>query len=147
MKRRRDPVRVTTIREVSAISIHSAERWNAQPREAMISIVGMGDPPAHLKRGWAETLRLVFNDIETPEPRRRLFGKRDADKIIAFLDRIEGRVDHVVVHCNRGENRAPAIARFITERYDLSNGFRIRPTFNRHIFETLTSRDRKGGRA
>jgi hypothetical protein len=32
-----------TVREVSAISILSARNWNAQPREAMISITGTGE--------------------------------------------------------------------------------------------------------
>jgi predicted protein tyrosine phosphatase len=129
-----------TIREVSAISLLSARNWNAQPREAMISITGTGERRVPLKKGWAYTFRLVFDDIEKPHPGRKLFSKIDADKVIDFLDKVEGKVDHVVVHCTHGLSRSPAIARYISQRYDLSNGFDNHMTFNRHVFETTSRR-------
>lgn len=134
-----------TIRQVSAISLLSARNWNAQPREAMISITGTGEPRVPLEKGWRHVLRLRFDDIERPRFGLELFSEADADQVIDFLDRIEGKVGHVVVHCALGLSRAPAIARFISERYDLSNGFRNHPTFNRHVFRILTNRARKGG--
>ena len=126
-----------TIREVSAISILSARNWNAQPREAMISITGTGEPRVVLKKGWAHVLRLCFDDVEVPTYGRKIFTEEDADKVIDFLDKVEGKVDHVVVHCTHGLSRSPAIARFISKRYELSNGFGTHRTFNRHVFETL----------
>lgn len=129
-----------TIREVSAITILSARNWNAQPREAMISITGTGEVQVALKKGWAYKLRLRFDDIEEPRPGRKLFSEEDADQVIDFLDKIEGKVDHVVVHCTHGLSRAPAIARYISQRYDLSNGFNNHMTFNRHVFATTFRR-------
>ena len=126
-----------TIREVSAISLLSARNWNAQLREAMISITGTDEPRVRLKKGWAYKLRLVFDDIEKPRPGRKLFSKIDADKVIDFRDKVEGKVDHVVVHCTHGLSRSPAIARYISQRYDLSNGFDNHRTFNRHVFKAL----------
>jgi len=126
-----------TIKEVSAISLLSARNWNAQPREAMVSITGTGEPRVSLKKGWAYTLRLCFDDIEVAMPGRKLFLDDDADRVLDFLNKVEGRVNHVVVHCTHGLSRSPAIARFITIQYDLSNGFRDHLTFNRHTFETL----------
>lgn len=129
------------IGEVSAISILSATRWNAQPREAMISITGTDEPRVRLKKGWAYTLRLRFDDIESPFFNRSLFSEQDADRVIRFLDRIEGKVVHIVTHCTYGQSRSPAVARFISERYDLSNGFLNHPTFNRHVYKTLTNQN------
>jgi hypothetical protein len=126
-----------TIREVSAISILSARNWNAQPREAMISITGTGEARVTLKKGWAHVLRLRFDDVEVPTHGRKIFTEEDADKVIDFLDKIEGKVGHVVVHCTHGLSRSPGIARFISQRYDLSNGFGNHWTFNRHVFKTL----------
>ncbi len=123
-----------TIKEVSAITILSARNWNAQPREAMISITGTGEPRVALKKGWAYTLRLRFDDIEVARLGRKLFSEEDADEVIDFLDKIEGKVEHVIVHCTHGLSRSPAIARFISQRYDLSNGFDNHRTFNRHVF-------------
>jgi predicted protein tyrosine phosphatase len=126
-----------TIREVSAISILSARNWNAQPREAMISITGTGEARVTLKKGWAYRLRLCFDDIEVPTHGRKIFTEEDADRVLDLLDKIEGKVDHVIVHCTHGLSRSPGIARFISERYDLSNGFGNHRTFNRHVFKTL----------
>jgi predicted protein tyrosine phosphatase len=126
-----------SIKEVSAISIHSARCWIPQPREAIISITGTGEPRARLKKGWAHTLRLCFDDIEAPFFNRRIFTEEDADKVIDFIDRIEGEVDHVVVHCTHGQSGSPAIARYITQRYDPSNWLSDHRTFNRHVFKTL----------
>ena len=130
------------IREVSAISILSARNWNAQPNEAMISIVGTGEPKTRLKRGWLHVLCLRFDDIEEPRFGLQLFSEADADRMISFLDRIEGEVDHVVAHCVLGLSRAPAIAKFISEKFDLSNGFRNTPNYNRHVYETLVKEGR-----
>ena len=140
-----EPKAIATIREVSTISILSARDWNAQPREAMISITGTGEPRARLKRGWSHVLRLTFDDIEEPRLGGKLFSEEDADRVISFLDRIEGKVDHVIAHCRLGLSRAPAIVKFISERYDLGDGFRNARTFNRHVYETLTLNG-KGGR-
>ena len=129
-----------TIREVSAISLLSARNWNAQPREAMISITGTGEPRVRLKKGWAFALRLCFDDIEKPFPGRTLFSEEHADKVIDFLDKIEGEVNNVVVHCTLGLSRSPAIARYVSQRYDLSNGFGNHMTFNRHVFATTFRR-------
>jgi len=126
-----------SIKEVSAISIQSARRRIPQPREAVISVIGTGESRARLKKGWAHVLRLVFDDGEVPFFNRRLFTEEDADKVIDFLDKVEGEVDHVVVHCTHGQSRSPAIARYITQRYDLSNGFGKHPTFSHHVFKTL----------
>ena len=126
-----------TIREVSAISLLSARNRNAQPREAMISITGTGERRVPLEKGWAYTLRLCFDDIEGPRPGRKLFSEEDADKVIDFLDKVEEKVDHVVVHCTHSLSRSPAIARYISQRYDLSNGFDNHRTFNRHVFKAL----------
>jgi hypothetical protein len=72
-----------------------------------------------------------------PRLGRKLFSEEDADKVIDFLDKVEGKVDHVVVHCTHGLSRSPAIARYISQRYDLSDGFDNHRTFNRFVFETL----------
>jgi len=129
-----------TIREVSAISLHSARLWYPQPREAMVSITGTGEVRVVLKRGWAYTLRLCFDDIEEPRFGRTLFSENHADRVLDFLGKNESKVDHVVVHCTHGQSRSPAIVRFISERYDLSNGYRLYPTHNRHVYETLAKR-------
>jgi len=129
-----------TIKEVSAITLTSACNWNPPPRSAMISITGTGEGRVVLKRGWRHVLRVTFDDIEKTQFGLKLFSDKDADKVIDFIDRIEGKVDHVVIHCRFGQSRSPAIARYISQRYDLSNGFGNHMTFNRHVFATTFRR-------
>jgi len=129
-----------TVKEVSAITLISAMNWNPPSRSAIISITGTDDARVVLKRGWRHVLRVTFDDIEEPRFRLKLFSNKDADKVIDFLDRIEGKVEHVVVHCRFGQSRSPAIARYISQRFELSNGFENHMTFNRHVFATVSRR-------
>ena len=129
-----------TIKEVSAITLTSACNWNPPPRSAMISVTGTGDARVVLKRGWRHVLRVTFDDIEEPRFGLKLFSDEEADKVIDFIDQVEGKVDHIVTHCRFGQSRSPAIARYISQRYDLSNGFDNHMTFNRHVFETISRR-------
>jgi predicted protein tyrosine phosphatase len=133
----------STIREVSVATLQSASRRKAQPREAMISITGTGERRAKLKAGWLHVLRLKFDDIQVPLPGRRLFNREDARWLIYFIDEIASEVDHVVVHCTHGMSRSPAIAKFISERFDLGNGFRNTPDYNRHVYRTLVKEGRR----
>jgi len=103
----------------------------------MISITGTGEARVVLKKGWRHVLRVTFDDIEKTQFGLKLFSDKEADKVIDFLDKIEGKVDHVVIHCRFGQSRSPAIARYISQRYDLSNGFGNHRTFNQHVFKTL----------
>ena len=131
----------TSIRFVGTISITSAENWRGGIREAMISIRSPHDDPVRLRKGWAFVLRLCFHDIGKPVRGGKLFSETDAGRVIRFLDRVEGKVDAVYVHCSAGVSRSPAIARFISQRYGLTNAYLNHPTFNRHVYRTLARCD------
>ena len=127
------------LREVSAITVTQARNWIAQPKEAMISIVGSGEAPVDLKRGWAFVLRLTFDDIVAPQRGLKLFSQKDACVVNRFLNEIEGKVVHIVSHCMFGQSRSPAIARYISDRYDVSNGWRYYERFNKHVYKMLAT--------
>jgi len=82
-------------------------------------------------------LRLQFDDIEKPTPGLKLFSEEDADKVIDFIQKIDGKVDHVVVHCMLGQSRGPGVARAITLMCGLTNGLLQHMTFNRRVCETI----------
>jgi len=106
----------------------------------MISITGTGEPPVPLKKGWVDTLRLQFDDIERPTPGLELFSEEDADKVIGFLKKVDGRADHVVVHCTFAQSRSPGVARAISVICGLTNAFMVNQTYNKTVYNTIIRR-------
>jgi len=130
------------IREVDFMSQARAENCRPLAREAIISITGSGDPPATLRRGWRCVLRLVFDDVERPIFGAAHFDKDHAEEILNWLEKVEGKVDKVFVHCHAGKHRSAAVAKFIAEKYDLSGGIRVYEEHNGRVHKILTRRGR-----
>lgn len=128
------------IREVTFLSQAGAEAMRPLPREGIISITGSGLPPATLRRGWCRVLRLVFDDVEIPFFGATHFDTGHAEAILRWLDKVEGRVDKVFVHCHAGRSRSAAVAKFIAEKYDLSGGIRVYEEHNGRVHRILTRR-------
>jgi predicted protein tyrosine phosphatase len=131
------------IREVEYLSQARAEYLRPQLREAIISITGSDHPKAKLQIGWTRVLRLVFDDVETPFFNTVHFDNPHAEEILAWLEKIEDKVDKVYVHCHAGISRSAAVAKFIAERYDLSGGIRVYEYHNQRVYRVLTRRGRR----
>ncbi len=128
------------IREVDFMSQARVEYFKPMAREAIISITGSGLPRAKLRKGWFRVLRLVFDDIEAPFFNAVHFENPHAEEILAWLEKVENKVDKVYVHCHAGRHRSAAVAKFIAERYDLSGGVRVYEDHNRLVYRVLTRR-------
>ena len=128
------------IQEVTFLSQAGAEAMRSLPREGIISITGSGYPQARLRRGWSRVLRLVFDDVEKPVFEAAHFDKDHAEEILRWLDKVEGKVDKVFVHCHAGRSRSAAVAKFIAEKYDLSGGIRVYEEHNRRVHRILKRR-------
>lgn len=55
------------------------------------------------------TLSLEFHDLNEPYKEYKLFSKEDAYKIFEFLRQNEN-IRNIVVHCDAGVSRSPAVA-------------------------------------
>jgi len=141
------PIGEAMIREVEFTSQARAEYLRPLPGEGIISITGSGYPRARLRRGWTRVLRLVFDDIERPFFNAVHFDLEHAGKIIAWLEKVEGRVEKVFVHCHAGKSRSGAVAKFIAEKYDLSGGVRVYEYHNRRVYRILSQNIPHGIRA
>lgn len=88
----------------------------------VISIRSPGEPLAEVKKqaGLRDVLYLAFSGIE-PRADLRLsaeiefFTPAQADEICAFVHRHKADVGAIVVHCEKGQSRSPAIAAAISE--------------------------------
>ena len=131
------------IREVEYLSQARAENFRPWAREAIISITGSDHPRARLQKGWTGVLRLVFDDVEAPFFNAVHFDKLHAEDILSWLEKVEKKVDKVYVHCHAGKSRSTAVAKFIAERYDLSEGVRVYEDHNRLVLRVLARRWRR----
>jgi hypothetical protein len=112
---------------------------SVNPNWAVISISGLD--PARLKEGWRSILRLEFDDID-PDPKALfaedpyiLFSNEHARQIIKFAHQCNDEgVEGIVVHCHAGISRSAAVAKWISERFDLDfpSGYML---YNCHVYD------------
>lgn len=105
-------------RQVFALSRADAERLPELPSIAIISITAPERPPANLA-GFAHVLRLRFDDVDflNPELSARAkeklphaFTAEHGSAIRTFVETLPPEIASVVVHCEGGYSRSPAIA-------------------------------------
>jgi predicted protein tyrosine phosphatase len=138
-----------TINHLHFCSRAEAESATPDPDIAVISIT---DPvsntckPATLRDGWHSVLRLEFHDIDLDQivqPFLRAQVKRyytlmspdQARQVVAFVGRVMSNgASGLMVHCEAGESRSAAVAKWIGDRY----GLRLAaPGRNLHVYRML----------
>lgn len=128
------------ITEVGFMSRPLAMTTGPWGKAGIISITSEKSDRVRLMKGWRRVLRLHFHDIERPEPGRIAFDESHADAILDWLEKVEGRLETIHVHCNAGKHRSAAVAMFIVERYDVSGFDRNYPLYNKRVYRVLTRR-------
>ena len=125
----------------SRIGIQKA--WVSGPH-ACISVHDSDAMPARLPENpeCVGVLRLAFDDVvDAANDKGRdviLFGERHAKAILLFWEDVRHRIGAVVIHCNGGVSRSPAIAAAL-ERIETGHDDRWFETkaLNRHVYRTL----------
>jgi predicted protein tyrosine phosphatase len=106
----------------------------------VISITSAASDVARVRRSPScrDVLRLVFADIESPVPDVEMFDRAMADRVWAFFERHRAAVESVLVHCDAGRSRSPAIAAALARAItgDDSEFFR-RYEPNRHVYRLM----------
>jgi predicted protein tyrosine phosphatase len=121
----------------------------------IISITTPGFPKANLaiNKHILGVLRLAFHDLDRdPGPAFRavygvpvLFEGFHAVAIVYFMATFENRTEDVVVHCNAGQSRSPAVAAALARFYNgddreffpIARGYGPAFTPNRLVYRTL----------
>ena len=88
-----------------------AARYRPAGREICISIRGADIPELDLSPVFLAVLPLLFDDIDTPgaDPADVLFAPGHARQIVDFVESWRD-LDRIVVHCEMGVSRSPAVA-------------------------------------
>lgn len=104
---------------------------------AVISITAPGDDSALIKDGFYSVLRLQFDDLYEENIAEKAGNVPDADcdggkvlwhnlvlpdihharEIITFVCGLQ--CEHLIVHCHAGVSRSAAVAKFVSERYQV----------------------------
>lgn len=125
------------------------------PPAAHTVILSITEPgrTAPLPVGWGAVWRFQFADAEWNDamtqrlrergqqfdPDARGFpSARHARQILAALDKLQGMpgIEHLIVHCHRGQRRSAAVAKFIAWRYRLPFDHRY-DGYNRTVLRLL----------
>lgn len=133
------------------LSQKEAESLPPIKNSAIISITSPDQELAKLHFGWNNVLRLQFHDIskefdgdEIPDfenkniIKLKAFSEDQARTLIDFLNRMDGEVETIIVHCLMGISRSAAVAEFIRVYYtELDKLNRPIKNRNSHVFWTL----------
>jgi len=124
------------VKQVLFASQAEAEKLAGLSDWIVISITGPADPPAALKEGWGDILRLSFDDIDFAQDDMRPISAEDATRLVQFVRKYADTVDGVLVHCLAGISRSAAVAKFIAEKYQLPFPDAY-ASYNRLVYRTL----------
>jgi predicted protein tyrosine phosphatase len=121
-----------------------AQKIPAAGRHAYISVTDSDQDLAVLPAGSGEcvgVLRLAFDDVLDGREQGReivVFNDTHATQVWDFWDAVKDRVDVLIVHCNGGQCRSPAIAAAI-ERVEIGDDHRWFATKrpNSKVYRTL----------
>ena len=121
----------------------------------VISIRNPGEPHAKVKKqsGLRDLLFLAFHDAEPAAgfelpPEIQLITPAQADKICAFVHRHKADVGAIVVHCEQGMSRSPAVAAAISDALGLDpKQFWQLHTPNEYVYHVLSDAFERGAAA
>jgi len=125
------------------IVFNKKDAKNYIPKDKAI-IIRMGDslPFPKLKGSYIEEKSFYFSDVDAISD--YAITNDDAKEIISFVDKYINKVNEIIVHCEYGQGRSPAVAFAISE-YLKSKNISIEeqnyldkyPNINKYIFEKI----------
>lgn len=127
-------------RQIVVMGCIPAEDYENDARWACISVASTAEMfvPIHRQRRKG-LLQLAFADIDRPLPGLVHFNDDHAHDILDFVTHWWSKIDTLMVHCEAGLSRSPAIAAAISRlKYGKDREFFAEPYLpNRLVYRTL----------
>ncbi len=110
---------MATAKEIIVQSVVQAHYFTCQVPWACISIVTEEDSwPKISEANRLGILQLAFADIASAEgDEKRAFAEGHAHRILDFVKQVWNRIGVMMVHCEEGNSRGPAVAAAISQIY------------------------------
>ncbi len=128
-------------------SARNAEFFRSDQPWAAISISSRADHPQLDARNRVGLLQLVFFDTAEPSHRQAI-TRAQADAILDFVEQVWEQVASLLIHCEIGLSRSPAVAAALSQIYYQEEGPWFRHDFpNRLVYRRLleAAAERRGG--
>jgi rhodanese-related sulfurtransferase len=125
--------------DLVVLSREDAEFYEPGTNEICISISDPDAPPADVSPRFAAVLRLNFDDVtERGVDSDILFAADHARAIVDFVD-LWPDADRLMVHCNMGVSRSPAVALGLCDAHGWATAAleRSHPGWNRLVRSTM----------
>ena len=117
-----------------------AVRLVGSSEAGMISITNSDISPADLNPGWGSVLRLAFDDVVpggAPSGASQLMTLDQATEIVTWVAEHCNSLEAIHVHCEAGQSRSAAVARFIGETLGLDIDEADVRFANHHVYNLL----------
>ena len=114
--------------------------YSLKEDHVVISICAPEDTPAELAKidSRLDTLHLFFHDFDRKIKGYKLFSIKDVRKIIDFVEKYKNKVKCIVVQCDAGISRSPAIAAALSKAMACGdNHFFTHYIPNRYVYSLL----------
>lgn len=116
----------------------------ATPGWADWSLISITEPanikdeqvPLNVMAGWHAVERTAFFDVESDSANYPFMQMKDAIKIVQFVHQQAPLVSGMMVHCKAGISRSSAVAKWISQTYDLPFNHAYN-RYNKHVFMLL----------
>lgn len=109
-----------TYKKVKFMSQSSIMMQDGDKNSIAISITNSSLNNIDLAEKFEDVLYLKFDNVETLSSRYLRFNRQQALEVYAFVKKYEGKVDNIYVNCLKGESRSAAIAKFLSDYYNIS---------------------------
>lgn len=123
---------------IVVLNLDNAEEFTSNSPWGAISVVSEGQWPKLSTENRVGILHLAFWDIEELIPGYKRMTEEQAEKILNFADEIWDKAECLLVHCEAGISRSPAIAAAISKIKIGHEGGYFQTHFpNRWVYSTI----------
>ncbi len=123
---------------IVVLNLDNAEEFTSNSPWGAISVVSEGQWPKLSTENRVGILYLAFWDIEGLIPGYKRMTEEQAEQILKFADEIWDKAECLLIHCEAGISRSPAIAAALSRiKVGHDGGYFITHHPNRWVYSTL----------
>lgn len=128
--------------KITVLSKRDVKFYNPSSNAAIIRITSQY-PLTTLKGFYSNIIELFFDDISydnnDPDNIANIISDIEAKEIINFVKNLSNNCHEIVVHCDYGEGRSPAVAAAISRLFNQNFDMSKYPKINKLVYDKIIS--------